>query len=171
MIAKPIDFHYRPHHTNKFVPRNDKKRFVSLTYQASTRNMRVPTSPSPVMSYAPTPRTNAEEDKKTTLRIKAFLNRTKFKLPEQGPSALPLSGRGGSPITVMRRKSPLGERFECTLQNYRGNQWKDTLSPKYCTPRMVKTTVPGARHHLCRSDSRDSIDSFKDAPIVKQTLE
>jgi hypothetical protein len=58
-----------------------------------------------------------------------FKTKSDFILPEQGPSVLPLAGKGGHPLHFADKNS---QRLETTLNlaHFRGNQFKETLSSK-----------------------------------------
>ena len=113
-IPKPIDFSYQGKDklNNFHASPTSYRRYVSETYKAGDRNHKIPTTSSPVMmTSGVSPAQFNSEQKKTHTLVNTFLSRANYKLPEQGPAVLPLSGKGGSPIRLARRKNSAPDDF------------------------------------------------------------
>jgi hypothetical protein len=59
-----------------------------------------------------------------------YKTKSDFILPEQGPSVLPLAGKGGHPLQFADKKRSQLEKT-LNLAHFRGNQYKETLSSKF----------------------------------------
>ena len=88
---------------NFHVGQNAMRRLVSESYKAGARNHKVPTTSSPLMltsALSNDEKTNETHNYEKVLHH--FRNKTDYILQNQGPSVLPLSGSGGSPIRLAR---------------------------------------------------------------------
>lgn len=80
---------------------NTMRRLVSESFRAGTRNHKVPTTSSPIMmTSGVAPSDKIVENDRTVANLVHFRSKADYILQKQGPSVLPLSGSGGSPIRM-----------------------------------------------------------------------
>lgn len=88
---------------------------------------------------------------------------------------LPLSGRGGLPFNLSpANRRSISEKKDFKLNNFRENQWKETLSPNYhdylngrpMEKPKIRSSLIDPIHNFDQKVSKIS-SKYGDAPIVQ----
>ena len=95
----------------------------------------MPGSVSPIMMQSGINEVDrVKEMSRTQEKLESYKIRTENILPNQGPSVLPLSGVGGSPIKLAQRtnsldiKKTINDFQNLNCYNFKASQYKETLS-------------------------------------------
>lgn len=104
-IPDGVGFKYENHdRLNKFQAKDSPRRLVADTFKASERNFKIPTTTSPLMmTSGVSPSDRVKEFNSTKERLSALTKKADFVLPNQGPTVLPLSGRGNTNLKLTSR--------------------------------------------------------------------
>ena len=170
-----VGFQYRStERVNKFKPDHLNRKNLSDTFQTGERYYMIPHSRSPyAMESGVSDADKFKELVRTVEHLQFFVTRDSTKLPNQGPSPLPLVGKSNRPFqfgnVVRNSNDPL------KLNDFRANQFKETLTAKFFDASPRRTSL------ACRPSPLDPTLAYKatiqqvnaaytNAPVVKQAL-